>query len=161
MKLKESLIKAIIESLNKDLQALVHSALEAKEAATNPESKAENKYDTRGLESSYLAASQAKRASELKEVISHYSLLKLSEFSKDTPIQVTALVQCLVDDKESVWYFLIPQKGGIKITLDAREYTTISVQSPIGQKLMQKMVGDTFEVPLKDRIKEYEIKQVI
>ena len=46
------------------------------EAATNEESKAENKYDTRGLEASYMAQAQSLRVSELKK--DHYNLLRMA-----------------------------------------------------------------------------------
>ena len=54
---------AIVESLRQQLKAQYERAIKAlegaHEAATGEDTKAESKYDTRGLEASYLAAGQA------------------------------------------------------------------------------------------------------
>ena len=62
---KTHLQTLIIDKLQADL-AVAKDALKAShEAATHAESKAENKYDTRGLEAAYLADGQRKRVHEI------------------------------------------------------------------------------------------------
>ena len=64
---KPDLLRAILESLAVELETAVREAKAASDAATDPDSRAENKYDTRALESSYLARGQARRVTELQE----------------------------------------------------------------------------------------------
>ena len=59
---KEAVVKKIIERLQADLELYFKAARAAHFEATHEQSKAENKYDTRGLEASYLARGQSKQA---------------------------------------------------------------------------------------------------
>lgn len=52
---KRALIKKIVAQLEAELALLTKAARSAHAEATHESSKAENKYDTRGLEASYLA----------------------------------------------------------------------------------------------------------
>src|SRR5690349_11771048 len=62
---KQKVVLAIIEKLRGDL-ALYHKAAGAARAeATHEQSRAEHKYDTRGLEASYLARGQSRHAAEI------------------------------------------------------------------------------------------------
>ena len=51
----------LIKQINDELEVIKKSAEIAHDDATHEESRAENKYDTRGLESSYLAGAQMER----------------------------------------------------------------------------------------------------
>ena len=63
---KQSLVKKIIARLTGELELYAKAAHAAHAEATHEQSKAENKYDTRGLEASYLARGQSKQAAELE-----------------------------------------------------------------------------------------------
>ena len=52
---KAILIQHIVEKLTVDISLYLKAASAARAEATHEQSKAENKYDTRGLEASYLA----------------------------------------------------------------------------------------------------------
>ena len=71
---KQVLVATIIAQLEKTLQGTTQAALEAAQSATDDEAKSESKYDTRGLEASYLASGQAHYAKELKEPVSYTHL---------------------------------------------------------------------------------------
>lgn len=156
---KDEIYQAIIESLENELEAMIQSAKDSRDAATNEESKAENKYDTRGLEASYLAGAQAKRAAELREMINLFQTTNLQNFDENTPIGHTALVKLQHDD-HITWYFVAPQEGGL--TLHHGEHTVfvISPFSPVGQSLMGRKQGDEFELEIKGELREYEILSV-
>ena len=64
---KQELISAFITQLERDLVTMKEAARNTLQAATHEESKAENEYDTRGLEASYLAGAQSKRAAEIED----------------------------------------------------------------------------------------------
>ena len=59
---KRAIIKKIIAKLTGELEVYFRAAQYARDEATHEQNKAENKYDTRGLEASYLARGQSKQA---------------------------------------------------------------------------------------------------
>ena len=66
---KHAVHQLILEKLSVDLDIAQRAAQTAYETATHEENIAENKYDTLGLEASYLAAGQAKRVEEIKQAL--------------------------------------------------------------------------------------------
>src|SRR5262249_52749691 len=107
---KRELLKKLEAKVAADLAVLTQAALAAHQAATHTESKAEDQYDTRGLEASYLAGAQSKRAMELQEILDLYRYVDLKSFGPETPIASTAIVETDSEGKRS-FYFLMP-KGG-------------------------------------------------
>src|SRR3954469_6128446 len=86
------------------------------EEATHEQNKAENKYDTRGLEAAYLAGGQAKQAAETELTIKEFRKLEVRKFAAQEPIAVGAVVE-LEGDGEITLYFLSPRGGGIEVVL--------------------------------------------
>lgn len=153
---KTALISAILAQLNKELAIVVQSAHAAHEGATHEENKAENKYDTRGLEAAYLAGAQAKRAEQIKATIHYFSQLKPQSFTASTPIHLTAYVTLAAEGK-SADYFLAGLGGGLSVQFDGKGVFVIASQSPLGQNLLGRQVGDCFEIATKHGPKTYEI----
>ena len=73
---KHTLIDKIISVLQSELVTYLRAAKCSHEEATAEENRAENKYDTRGLEASYLAAGQASKVAELEAAIGAFENLK-------------------------------------------------------------------------------------
>src|SRR5438270_7993012 len=111
---KSTLIERIIEALHDSLAVLEKAARAAHEEATHESSKAENKYDTRGLEAAYLAGGQARQAKEILDSIKLYESLETKNFSPDELIALTALVELESDGTRSM-YFIGPRNGGLEI----------------------------------------------
>ena len=65
--LKTTVIQKIIETLQAELETYIRAAKFSHAEATAEENRAENKYDTRGLEASYLAAGQANKVAEIEQ----------------------------------------------------------------------------------------------
>ena len=61
--------------------------------ATHEQSKAENKYDTRGPEASYLARGQSRQAAEIQAAIAAFEKLDTRKFGAGEPIDVGAFVE--------------------------------------------------------------------
>jgi transcription elongation GreA/GreB family factor len=99
--------------------------------ATSPESKAENKYDTRSLESSYLAAGQGARLVELRRLI---SVLELP----DRQFHLVRVGRAA----PGRWYLLLPEGGGRRVTVGGDEVTVITPESPLGASLAGAEEGD-------------------
>ena len=158
---KQKIISALLEEIETEFQILVSSANSAKEGATSTESKAENKYDTRGLEASYLAGAQALRADELRKTLVQFKNLELRDYSDNKPIDITALVSLEDQDGKIFHYFIVPFKGGIRLNIDSNTVTTLSPQAPLGQKIKGKVKGDEFEFIIKGSEVEYLISDVV
>lgn len=145
---KKHLLQKIIDDLEKRLKLLVDSALEAKEFSTNEESKAENKYDTRGLEASYLASGQAKRAQKLQEHIYQLNKVSLRSFAENDRIGMSAIILVEANGEER-YFFLLPS-GGVELFDQKVKIHVITIESPIGMNLLDQTTGHDFEINGKD-----------
>lgn len=150
----------LIKILESNLAVLLKSSEEASKNATNPESKPESKYDTRGLEASYLAGAQAERANELQEQITKLSNMPIRHHIEESPIQLLDLIKLTdIESQHSKWYFILPQLGGHTLTSSSVEITTISNSSPLGSKIIGKFIGDEIEIKSKNSSKVFSIEK--
>jgi len=138
---KRAIIKKIIARLTDELEIYFRAAQFSRAEATHESSKAESKYDTRGLEASYLARGQSKQAAELEAAIAEFQKLAVRNFGTGEPIDLGALVE-LEHGGESTIYFIGPRAGGTEILHDKKEILVITPQSPLGEQLMGKKSGD-------------------
>lgn len=121
---------------------LTAAAKTAHAAATHEECLPDNKYDTTGLEASYVAQGQANRAQEIRHSLESYRTLTLQAFDDTTPIRLTALVNVEADDGSCRHVFLGPAAGGLKLIDDDTEYIVITPDSPLGRALLGKLCDD-------------------
>jgi transcription elongation GreA/GreB family factor len=153
---KRALIKKFEEQIAQDLAVLTQAALAAHEAATHAESKAEDQYDTRGLEASYLASAESRRAMELQELLDIYRHIDIKPFSTETRIAATALIELECDGKR-YWYLLMPKGGGMTAQFEGKTVQTITPQAPIGEAILGKRVGDQIDVQIQHTARVYDI----
>lgn len=144
---KSKILQNIVSILTENLEVLGRAARASHEEATHESSKAENKYDTRGLEAAYLAGGQARQAKDLMDSLKLYGALVPREFSSAEPIDMTALVE-VETDGTSLMYFIGPKNGGLEIECEGRTITVITPQSPLGQSLMGKKAGERWQIRL-------------
>lgn len=156
---KNKIVQAILLKLEDEMRVMEKAAADAREAATHEESVAEDKYDTRGLEASYLAGAQAKRAAELALVIEGFKNMKILSFSDSEAIKETALVE-LESDSKNFHFFIAPKGGGISVDVDGYKIQVLTPQSRIGSELMGKQSGDVIEIKSAEHTNEYEILKV-
>src|SRR3982751_526471 len=128
---KSDLMECILEALRDNLAVLEKAARASHAEATHESSKAENKYDTRGLEAAYLAGGQARQAREIQESIKLYQSLIVRDFAPDEPIDLGALVE-LDSNGTPATYFIGPKNSGLEIQFRRKEITIITTQSPLG-----------------------------
>ena len=138
---KSAVLALIQKTLADELEILSKGARASFAAATDPDSKAENKYDTRTLEASYVARGQAQRVAELQQAVHQYQALKLDLDSIAT-VRLGALVTL---DKDQ-FYFMGPAAGGTEVITENQEILVITPASPLGQKLMGKKVSDKVQI---------------
>lgn len=137
---KVTLITRIIARLSESLDILDKAARASHAEATHESSKAENKYDTRGLEAAYLAGGQARQAKELQDSIKVFSSLKTKDFAPGDAVDLTALIELEINGGRE-FYFIGPRNGGLEVDYNGREITVITPQSPLGQLLVGKKAG--------------------
>jgi transcription elongation GreA/GreB family factor len=146
---KRSVIKKIIAKLSAELEMLLRAAQSSHAEATHEQNKAEDKYDTRGLEASYLAHGQSKAAEEAALAVAQFTVLPVRDFGTGEPISLGALV--CVEGGERSNYFIGPRAGGTEVELDGRAVLVITPQSPLGRQLMGRRQGDTLALDLGGR----------
>src|SRR5580765_3833830 len=156
---KSKLLERIIEALHDSLAVLEKAARAAHAEATHESSKAENKYDTRGLEAAYLAGGQARQAREIQESIKVYETLHQKEFGATEPIDLPAVVE-LESERTVGTYFIGPRTGGLEVEYEGAEIIVITPQSPLGQQLMGKNTGQRWTANFNGSRTSYRIVSV-
>lgn len=142
---KRSLIRKITTKLAGELEVYFRAAQFARAEATHEQNKAEHKYDTRGLEASYLARGQSRQAAEIEAAIAEFAKLDPRPFAPGEPIGLGALVE-LTHQGETNLYFIGPRAGGTEVVHDRKEILVITPQSPLGEQLMGRKQGDQPEL---------------
>lgn len=145
---KHAVLQLILEKLSVDLDIAQRAAQTAYETATHEENIAENKYDTLGLEASYLAAGQAKRVEEIKQSLALCKNLQLQlrAYDEQRGIEVGALVGLEDENGRQQWLFLAPDAAGLKVDVVGQPVTVITPRSPLGHSLLGKFEGDEVEI---------------
>ena len=138
---KRAIIQKIIAQLVSELEIYFRAAQFSRAEATHESNKAENKYDTRGLEASYLARGQSKQAAELEAAIVEFEKLGARKFAEGDAIAVGALVELEVGG-EKLFYFLGPRAGGTEVRHDNKEILVITPPSPLGEQLLGRKAGE-------------------
>jgi transcription elongation GreA/GreB family factor len=156
---KRAIIKKIIARLTDELEIYFRAAKFSRAEATHESSKAESKYDTRGLEASYLARGQSKQAAEIEAAIAEFEKLPVKKFADDEPIGLGALVE-LETGGENLFYFIGPRAGGTEILHEKKEILVITPRSPLGEQLMGKKSADKLQLKLGGEMRAAEIVSV-
>ena len=144
---KQAIVEKIIATLVAELERYARSARSAHAEATDEQSKAENKYDTRGLEASYLARGQSRQAAEVAQAIEQYQSLTLRQFAADDPIDTGAVVE-LERQGERTVYFVGPRAGGVTIDYEGQEVMVITPHSPMGRQLVGHRQGERMQIKI-------------
>lgn len=144
---KRAILKKIIARLTEELEVYFRAAQFARAEATHEQNKAEHKYDTRGLEASYLARGQSRQAAEIEAAIVEFEKLAAKKFGNGDPAGVGALVEVEQAGETSI-YFIGPRAGGTEVLHDRKEILVITPQSPLGEQLAGKKAGDTLQLRL-------------
>lgn len=157
---KRDLLDKIIAHLACEVKALTGAALATHAEATNEENKAEDKYDTRGLEASYLAHGQSMAAEEAALALLQFEALAARDFAKNEPIQLGAFVVLSEKQGSENCYFLGPRAGGTEVEIEGRSVVVITALSPMGRLLMGKSLGERVLLELDGKRRESRIAVV-
>ncbi len=139
---KTTILKALLAELENDLRRLQAANEDASAGATSSEARAETKWDTCGLESSYLARGHAMQFKKLAADVCELRAFPLLAFA-GKPIGPGALIE-VEQGGEKMLFFLLPCGGGVEVIVEGREVTVITPESPVGAALLDKEPGDTY-----------------
>jgi transcription elongation GreA/GreB family factor len=156
---KRLLLEQIVVSLERSLALLDKAARASHAEATHESSRAESKYDTRGLEAAYLAGGQARQAREILDAIELYRSLPMRDYGPAEPIDLTAVVELQAGTSRST-YFVGPKSGGLELEYEGEEIVVITPQSPLGQNLMGKKAGERWSQKMGASTVKYAIIKV-
>jgi transcription elongation GreA/GreB family factor len=156
---KQVLIEKVILQLAGELELFARAAKAAHAEATDEQSKAENKYDTRGLEAAYLARGQSRQIQEIEAAIAAFQKLDPRPFAAGEPIGLGALVE-LEQQGERTLYLIGPRAGGTEITHDRRLVLVITPQSPLGEQLQGRKEGERLQLTVGHTRSEHRVLRV-
>ncbi|MFN5049991.1 GreA/GreB family elongation factor [Roseateles sp.] len=155
--------RLVLERLTQDLLQAEQGARTAHETATHEENIAESKYDTLGLEASYLATGQARRAEAIRQAIGQWQQFRPRAYDAGQGIQLGALV-CLGhvdDDEKQQLLFLGPDGGSMKLALEGGQWVqVISGAAPLGRALLGKHEGDEVSIQVAASRQQFEVLRV-
>lgn len=144
---KSEVAIALIAELRRRHQRLESAFVGAREGATGSENRAEHKYDTRGLEASYLAAGLAEQWEESHRDLLAVEGFEFRDFDFDDEVDLGALVE-VEQGGDLRWYLLAPAGGGIELsTADGEKITVLSPSSPLGRALSGQVSGAVLSDP--------------
>jgi transcription elongation GreA/GreB family factor len=156
---KEKVIRALIEALERELAQLTAAAQAAHEAATHEESRPEDQYDTRGLEASYLAGAQGARAGQIQATLLMFRRLLDGDLAPRAMVGPGSLVE-LERGGMRQCYLVVPQGGGAVVQVEGRRVQVITPASALGESLMDQRVGALIEVETGTEVREYRLVSV-
>ncbi|WP_339531910.1 transcription elongation factor GreAB [Pseudomonas mucidolens] len=157
---KHAVHHLILEKLVADLDVAQRAAQTAYETATHEENIAENKYDTLGLEASYLAAGQAKRVEEIKQALTLCQNLSLRAYDEQRGIEMGSLLGLEDEQGRQQWLFLAPDAAGLKVDVVGQPVTVITPRSPLGNSLLGKFEGDDVEIVVAGARQQFAVTEV-
>jgi transcription elongation GreA/GreB family factor len=155
---KVALLEKITARLRSELAVIKAAALATHAEATHEENKAEDKYDTRGLEASYLAHGQSKAADEAALAVSQFEALTMRDFGPGEPVSLGALV--VLEGGTTNHYFIGPRAGGTEIEHEGQTVMVITPQSPLGRQLVGKLTGDVLQLDLAGKRSGFRVAAV-
>jgi len=139
---KTIILEAVLAEMEAELHRLQAANEDASAGATSSEARAETKWDTCGLESSYLARGHAIQFKKLAADVCELRAFPLLSFI-GKPIASGALIE-VEQSGDKMLFFLLPCGGGIEVMAEGMEVTVITPESPVGTALLDKNQGDTY-----------------
>lgn len=142
---KRALARSVIAQLEEELARQTEAAHGSRREATDAENKAENKYDMRSQSAAYLAAGQARLASEIAAALEAWRTVPLEPAGAGQAIAAGSLVT-VEDGGRSVAYFVGPHSGGLEARDGGASATVVTPFSPLGRQLVGRRAGEVIQL---------------
>jgi transcription elongation GreA/GreB family factor len=122
--------------------------------ATEPELKADGKYDTRATEAGYLAGAQKRRLDELEQEV---ALIQEIDTDANGSIVSVGSVVLLETMKQKRWYFISSTSGGTMLTVNNEVVLVVTAFSPIGSAVIGLAPDDEFEIETQNGSRTFRV----
>ncbi len=155
---KNDILALITIRLRADLSVCEQAVAIARDTATHKDTQGSSRYETMGLEASYLAQGQGQRLLEIERALGYFTLLKLP--SSNGTVALTSLVELQDADGNTQFLWLAPEAGGMKVDYVGKSITVVTPRSPLGRCLIGKQLRDCFEVTINGAPREYEVVSI-
>lgn len=96
------------------------------------------------------------RISEIQSQLTMYKFLPVREYGTEDVICPSSLVELELQGRRA-FYFIVPNGGGLVMRIDESPVQVITPNSPLGEVLMGRQVGETVEVEAGGKTREYKI----
>jgi transcription elongation GreA/GreB family factor len=157
---KKEIHQRFVDQFTSELESITAAAKRSFATATSEEHRAEGKYDTFKLESSFLSRGLAMRVDELTRALQSLQELPLVGHRPSAPIQPGDLIRLKDGDDKTVTLFLGDDVGGETIMANGEEISIVSARSPLGQAVQGKTTGETFTLKIGSSTRTYTVVSV-
>lgn len=157
---KALVFQHLIKALQSQLDTAEKAAKQAYESATHKENVAENKYDTLGLEASYLAEGQAKRVAQCREALTIAKQLSTQQKAQSEAIKVGSVVTLCNANNEKQLFLISPIAGGTKLEFQGQHITVITPSSPVGKQLIGLKRWDEVALNILNEPQHVEVQAI-
>jgi transcription elongation GreA/GreB family factor len=96
------------------------------------------------------------RIAEIKSQLTMYKFLPVREYGKEDVICPSSLVELDLQGRRA-FYLIVPTGGGLVMRIDESPVQVITPNSPLGEVLMGRQVGDTVTVEASGKPRVYKI----
>lgn len=139
--IKEAFIQYLEEQLSGKIRSLQHELDQLRtDIASDSKSTAGDKHETSRAMAQLEMEKLGKQLSDYQQQLQWVRQLQLQEHNSSETVTVGSLIQL-----SNGWYFLGPGIG--KINYPENSVFCISMQSPIGQQLLNKKIGQEITLP--------------
>lgn len=152
---KHDILTHMIDQLQTDLLMLEQAVALARDTATHADCLGSSKYETMGLEASYLAQGQGMRLLQVERSLAYFKTIRLTEPAKR--VALSSLLQLEDEHGEQMFLWLAAEAGGLKVQCGDYLVTVITPKAPLGTALMGKVAQDDFEISIAGVKRSYEI----
>ncbi|MBL4760370.1 MAG: GreA/GreB family elongation factor [Mariprofundaceae bacterium] len=155
---KAAILALIIQQLETDINISAQAVKMARDTATHKDCLGSSKYETMGLEASYLAQGQGTRLLELERSLAYFKQVKLQE---STSITLETYIILNDEDDKQTCLWMAGDAGGLKVPYQQQIITVITPKSPLGKAIMGKNIGDDFSLKIMAHEKSFEVLSLI
>lgn len=152
---KQHILRLIIQQLTADLKISEQAVKVARDTATHSDCLGSSKYETMGVEASYLAQGQGIRLLEIERSLRYFQQLELPQSM--TRIAMPALITLCDDNAIEQHLWLSADGAGMTIACEQDNITLITPRSPLGRALIGQEVGDFIEISVANRQRGFEV----
>ena len=144
LEFKQAILTKATQAIHESLEILRKAAADTHASSTSAESKAEGKYDTRGIEASYLAEGQAEQVAQMEESVAKMDNLEIED-EPDTVLTGSLVV--VTTDEDDLNYLILPAGAGMSIEHEGETTLIITPTSPLGAQLLGADLGTSIDIP--------------